>query len=401
MKALLLVIVFVISTKYGLCHSDYIYSNKINNVTVQITTGFKYEEISKSFMLGYYANKLTLFYSYRKDIVINYRHAYTKNIIPSYYLSFGKGEYNATGGVCSNSKGVKSIANMQGKLLDAQGLVINIYSSKLDFYEVLNLIEYGIENEKEIKLNQKEIYTNANYTYWQYSFKSIDTIAIKNIVLKKSKAISKILSEPCYRFDDFTKKYKKQMNPRNGVSYFFKDSLFYIRGVRFQSSDSVSLTLSNIVFYKQLDYESAIVFDTDSSFYYTGWTPHERTIISNRQIIRNRNPKYNPIEVYKVSGDKIFMTFWQNYHIEKRYENGGSLSLDSSRERTIFYNPKTDLLIQDVDSVLIKTTANKYPILKWLRPFFRNVSGGQVYQLQKGHIIREDTFCFGDFPDYT
>ena len=76
---------------------------------------------------------------------------------------------------------------------------------------------------------------------------------------------------------------------------------------------------------------SAVIFDTDSSFYFV--KPNRKNIVSRRQIIKNTYESYEPFEVKELKDNKIGIRFF--------YMNN-----NGNAQKTLIYDPEKDLLIQ-------------------------------------------------------
>ncbi|MCH5719924.1 hypothetical protein [Niabella hibiscisoli] len=336
----------------GKCHVDIIWKNKIDNVTAQITIRMASEEKSKTFMLGSYAARLARRLNYRRSIFIDYRCAYTRTIPPAYFLSFGKGSYTAKGGLATDNQGKTDTARLSGNLMADNGLVVIVYASTLDFKDVLKLLEYGIRNEQSIRSSQKTLDTRYNFTYWQHSFESIATNKITEVISQSSKNVTSILSEPCFRFEQDPKEYRfvEMKANRRSFSYYYKDDRFFSILPSHSKTDTIVLQTSDIAHWYSPDLETALVFDSDTSFYYLS-VKGNKSVISRRQTVLNRNARYYTPRVFGVTNDKVFISFTDWYERQVKSKNY-DLVQKFTKERVLLFYPEDSQLIQDIDLAL-------------------------------------------------
>ena len=90
-------------------------------------------------------------------------------------------------------------------------------------------------------------------------------------------------------------------------------------------------------------YSMAVVFDTDSSFYFINnrYGEKKKKIVSERHIIQNLNREYPKFNVVRIGGSKIAIYF-------------GYYEFEQWKVRTLIYLIDEDELIQDLDEVINK-----------------------------------------------
>lgn len=168
-------------------HKDFWMTKDFGNVKVRIKTGFHYEEIKKSWIIGELAYRFCQQEKYTRPVFIDFNHHYVETCEPDYFLSIDNGTINYK---WSNEK--------QTALLNNDALIIREVSRQFTPSATLALLEYAIHNAKEIKSTQKTIDYNQNYCEWKIN--SIDTLLTKKIASgKTSFAVNKILAGKVYR----------------------------------------------------------------------------------------------------------------------------------------------------------------------------------------------------------
>jgi hypothetical protein len=133
------------------------------------------------------------------------------------------------------------------------------------------------------------------------------------------------------------------------ISYFCRNDSLYIVAKRTNKADTILMYLPDIHWLAKLnDNASALIFDTDTSFYYAEVDGYQKATISKRQVISNRQYKYYPFDCIKVGTNKIFITFTIPDY--KLYDSRDVKAIQERVfDRTVFYDTKYDRLIQDFD----------------------------------------------------
>ena len=313
----LLTIFFILSSNIALGHQDFWMTKDFGNVKVRIKTGFQYEEIKKSWIIGELANKLCQQLNYTKQVFIDFNHYYVGKCEPDYFLSFDNGSIIQTWDT-----------EKPKPFLKENSLVIREVSRQFKPSITLRLLEYAIANADKIKSTQKTIEYNQNYCQWK--IKTVDTLQVKRIVAGNiSNVVNKILLTKVYRQEDEKSK--------SDISYYFQNNKYYIFYNEYKIKDSVLLTVDNIYQFKSISFNQNIVLDTDSSFYFLQGVnnPHS----SKRKIIEKTYDNYRPFEISTVGSYKVTFSFWYYDKTEGR----------QPKERNVLYKSDTDELVQDLD----------------------------------------------------
>lgn len=301
-------------------HRDFWISRNYGNVKVRVTTGFFYEEINKAFIIGQLAEKLSKDLNYTKPIFLDFQHNYIDYCNPIYFLSYDKGKYEYKKGFSSKKR----------ELLDKKSIVIRQIAQQFNVQYTLRILEYSIKNISTLKSLQKQI-RNRQY-FANCKVNSIDSTFInKALQISNSIEINNILKQKIVKPDDDLK---------NGISYYWQENKFYLFLRRQNKPDTILTSFENIYFYRNIDATTAILFDSDSSFFY--FNKYNLPIVSRRQIIENTNSIYEPYKIETIGGNKLFISFWPNNNsIETEY-----------KERILVYMTKKDVLFQDLDMLL-------------------------------------------------
>jgi len=193
-------------------------------------------------------------------------------------------------------------------------------------------LEYSIKNIYSIKTSQKQIEYNQNYCQWKIN--SIDTVLIKEQLKKtNSGLLTKTIKLRIERPDkDF----------KYGISYYWQDNKFHLFIRDYNKSDTTLASIDNIYDIKKFGSSSALVYDSDSSFFYI--SQYNRPMVSKRQVINNTYDYYRPFKIENIGGDKLSIYF--SYYTK---EEGLQ-----PKERTLIYLTEKDELIQDLDKLIDK-----------------------------------------------
>lgn len=315
-------IILTFSFGTAFAHQDFWTSVDYGNVKVRVETGFDYEEINKAFIIGQLAEKLSKEQNYTEPIFLDFNHHYTEECNPAYFISYDKGKIEHTWVGAAKPQDI----------LKSNSIVLRQVSHQFDVIATLSLLEYSINNISSIKTSQKQIEYNQNYCQWKIN--TIDTTLIKEQLQKTSSGLlNNILKSRIERPDnDF----------KYGISYYWQDNKFHLFLRDYNKPDTTIASIDNIYNIKKFGSSSAIVFDTDSSFYYI--SQYGSTIVSKKQVINNTYDYFMPFKVEDIGGDKLSIFFF--YYTEE-----AGLQ---PKERTLLYLTVKDELIQDLDKLIEK-----------------------------------------------
>jgi hypothetical protein len=311
-KIVLVLLLFSSLSTYA--HRDFWTVRYFGKVVVRIKTGFQYEEISKAWIIGELTNNLTRRLNYKDTVFLDFDHQYVGDCIPDYFISFDFGSIKQaySGGEINT-------------FLKREALVIREVSRKFDAATTLRLTEYAIKNLFSIIKTQKVIEYKKNYCQWLIN--SIDIELTKSIALQRSSSVvNEILAGRVYK-PDTEKKYPCS------ISYYLENNKYYIYDGD-KTKNTVLLIVDNIYQFNPVSPNEAIVFNTDSTFYFVqgGNNPHT----SKRLTIKNTNNFYRPYIIKKGDFDKVTISYW--FYIRDVF---------SEVEKNVVYNIKKDELIQN------------------------------------------------------
>ena len=301
-------------------HQDYWTTMDYGNVKVRVKTGFDYEEINKAFIIGQLAEKLAKGLDYSGPIFLDFNHYYLEDCVPTYFISYDKGtiEHNWD----SDSK--------EKDYLKSKAIVVRQISRQFNVISTLKLLEYSLKNISKIKALQKKITYSQHYCDWKIN--SIDTFHIKEqLKIPNSELLNKIIKQRIYRPD---KEFKY------GISYFWQNNMFHLFLRDYKKADSTLANIDNIYEIKKFGNSSALVFDSDNSFFYV--SQNNKTYVSQKHVINNTFDYYRPYNVENISRDKLSINF--SYYPNK--------SERQPKEITLIYLTDKDELIQDLDKLL-------------------------------------------------
>jgi hypothetical protein len=277
-------------------HKDFIEFKTFGNVTVAFKTGFKYEEIQKSYIIGSLTEELSKKLGYKKQIYLYFDHSYTGYIAPKEFIFFGQW------------------------LSSKNQIVVKQVGLKFEVEKSLKLVEYAILNINEVKKNQSLItFKNA---FNEERTLSIDTTLINNVNKNPmSDTVREIFSHKVYRFGS-----------ENGeVSYFWQDGMFNVFCKNGKSEEMVVLKFESIYQFVTIG-PIAFIFDTNDTFYYVR---DYALAVSKKHLIENSEDYYRIYYVEHIGGSKFAINPF-NY----------------GKQTTLLYVVESDRLIQDLDKLI-------------------------------------------------
>lgn len=340
-KRYILIIFFVLTIVKIFAFQDFVITKDYGNIKVRITSGYCYEEINKVFIIGELAKILSSQLDYKDQIFLDFDHNYTGDCEPDYFISFNKGdiEYTWSGAYKPNPP------------LHRNSIVIRQVSRYFNVKSTLKLLEYAVKNISIVKLDQKYIEYKQNYCQWK--IQTIDTLKINEVLMSPiSERIKAVMK---------TKIERPVEKIIYGVSYYWENDTYTVFLRDSDKEDIEIQKLENIYFFKKIDDYSAIIFDTDSSFYvaylyveYDAFLDSDGQIklvdkfkhknISTRNIILNTHDYYAPYKVESIGGNKLSIFFSYNLYQNRL----------STIDRTLIYLIDKDYLIQDLDFLIEK-----------------------------------------------
>lgn len=313
----LLILIWVLSLGTTFAHQDFYRTEDFGNVKVRIKTGFHYEEIYKVFIFGKLTQKLARQVGYTDQIFLDFNHFYVEDCQPDHFISFDRGKIN----------NIWEGADKRKAPLEKKAVVIRQVARQFDAETTLKLVEYAIQHILEIQNHQKFIAYNENHCQWR--IQTIDTSSIKEVLKQApSQALIQVISSKIER---------PLKNFRFEISYFWKDNRYTIF-IRNSKQETIEIkTLDNMYVFKNFSNSRAMVFDTDSSFFFISL--HNGTPISGRQVIEDTHENFRPFRIKDIGQDK-FTLYFSYYPQEGGFQ---------PKQRTYLYDAEKDTLIQYLD----------------------------------------------------
>jgi hypothetical protein len=298
----------------AVAHQDMAYLYQMGNVKLRITTGFDYEELQKSFIIGKLAEELCKRYRYREQVYIDLDHFYVGDCEPDYFLSFDSG-VNIRYGTREKAPFKKDV------------LVVRMVSRQFDVAAVLKLLEYGIKNIGTIKSGQSIIKYVQNYN--NNVFNTIDTLVLKAIATgMTSGVIDSVLGIKMYR--EVPKKEQKN------ITYYFQHNMYHLFSPAL-GEDKLLLTTGNVYQLKSFSAGEAIVFNTDSSFYYINTSDNNRPA---ERWLKYGALSYEPFRVEQADAGEVKISVQLSF----RYYEGTNEKKHG--ERNMYYNKSTGQVLE-------------------------------------------------------
>lgn len=288
-------------------HRDFYVSRNYRNIKTSIKTGFLYEEINKTLIIGQLAEKLSKEFNYKDTILLHFDHHYTipEEVATDYFVSFNN---------------------------DKNRIEIKVHGNKYEVVPVLKLLEYAIRNTSTIQKQQKTVHYEKHYN--NIDLMTISDKSIRKIIGEKdNELIKKIISHKIYRPDGIVKKEHPY-----GFTYYWQNNKFYlIEKTHYEEVPIIQLENIYTLYNMGLN---MVVFDTNKSFYHINAHYYKQPKLSRRLIIEDNHEYYRPYKVSDIGGDRITVQF--DYYKEN-FE---------IKNVTLIYFPEEDLLIQDLDEVV-------------------------------------------------
>lgn len=260
----LIIILLLLSSFKNYAHKDLLVTKTIGNIKINISTGFHYEEINKTLIIGEYARLLSEKMNFKDTITIFFRHIYIGD-------SDSKCEVKRTDKVGRSS------------------YFITYQKNDFDFTEALNIIDYIIKN----KANSFEC----------------DVKKIEN--KKPSRLVKNILDNRVNR-----PSVVPELKIGNDISYYVKKGKYYIYDFS-NGKEIVRLTTDHLFQISYVIDAFTIIFDSKNSFYFLKKNDDEKS----KNISFNCEDYYMPytvkssssnsftIELSKLQGEKKILQY--------------------------------------------------------------------------------------------
>jgi hypothetical protein len=346
-------LIIVLSMNFGnaFAHSDLFYNNNFGNVKTSILTGFQYEEINKVAIFGQLAEKLSKEFNYFDPILLDFTHTYTHSEISDSFISYDSISYWD--------------ADSESWLVN-KGIVIRQIAKEFQAQPILKLLEYAILNLETIKSTQKQMVYNPYPSLSNYERKinTIDTLAIEQILnASNSDLLNNVLKQRVDRPEKEGIDRPEGDFRHGGISYYWQNNRYFVffkydswydnlnQKYVNEKREVVLFDVGNIYDFRRFRNWSALIFDTDTSFYSIkqhvntpfGLGQHtleDKPKISKRQVIENTSGYWlwRPFQIESIGGDKVSITL-QSSNWDRPY-------------RTLLHLVDEDRLIQDLDELV-------------------------------------------------
>ncbi|MBX2907026.1 MAG: hypothetical protein KF744_13360 [Taibaiella sp.] len=238
-----------------------ILTRKFGNVYVRTIVGERNKPEDPLRIAGILASRLCDLYEYSAPIYIDLTYACENNCANVYLLAFDNGTITRYGQTTSRRGNKKALS------------IYAVYA-RFDMRALLNVLEYGLKNTGPIAKGQQVV--ECQYGYSQFSSNSIDTGFLRSLAgAEPSQVVKNVLATEVYRRE-------LPENPVS-VSTYFQDNKFHVYTNESCLPDSPILSLNNTWRFERLSSYDALVFDTDSYFYYVSSVSQRQ--VSSRHVL--------------------------------------------------------------------------------------------------------------------
>ena len=330
----ILAVAMSMSLGHAYAHEDFYAFYNFGNVKVRIKTGFEYEEINKVAMFGQLAEKMCEELRYSKPVLLDFVHHYVSNYNPNFTISYDKVSNGYLGWESKTLlwNGSKVAYSEIGDFIQGDAIVIRQHASYFQAQITLKLLEYAILQFSRIN--------------------SIDTLEIKKMLqTPNGDLINSVMNQKIYR---------PEQNFEYGISYYFQNNRYVIfQKSRYNKRESTIAEIDNIFDIKQVNNLYAIVFDSDTSFYYVKRSDQvtyaigaiegkeNDPYISKKQVIEKKG--HRSFRVTDIDDGTLAISSW--YFGKKKI---GEDTFVGDFERTMIYFKDEDQVIQDLDKLVIR-----------------------------------------------
>ena len=227
--------------------------------------------------------------NFNDTVFLDFNHVYTHYCLPDYFISYDNGN------IIYNWRRENTPRNLKEK-----SIIIRQVSRTFNILTTLRLVEYAIKKSPEIELKQKSIVYKKNFCDW--TINTIDTSEIKKHLDEPiSNILSKVLMDKIIRPEN-----ENNDTIYSRLTYFYWDNKFNIYYLTDNRVEKSIIGLDNIYDFKRINNSSALVFDTDSSFYYINYN---KSFISKKHLISNMTHFYRPVYIEFSDENNIRMDF--------------------------------------------------------------------------------------------
>ena len=298
-------------------HEDKYISHIVNETSVRIKTGYLgFEEIEKTRLISELLDDLRDKHNYCKSLHIDYIHDYTGDYEPVQFMNIGKPLV------------VQRYNSIISKVENSDGIIIRLVDEEFPILDMMLLIEYAIENEEEIVLNQQ-----------QYSWEPLDWIiySVNQDLISQIKTQS--VSEEI-KVTTSIPRYRRTSSVFEGFTYYLKNEKYHVCyqfGRKYLPEVDVVKGLYQI---ENITNKDAIIFDAKDQFMY--YSRRKPKIEYDRHKIDKGIDSWQPHEVLATKSDKLIIRYRLYSENPRDYDPG----------REAIYLTDLDVVIDDFDSIV-------------------------------------------------
>nr|WP_321451239.1 hypothetical protein [uncultured Carboxylicivirga sp.] len=287
MRHILVLVFLTIFLVESYAHTDRYFTCKFENVTVRFKTGFRYEEINNSRIIGQYASLLCKQMKYEQPVLLDFIHDYGNSYKGENYsflnigsdkystISYYKSVYDSTINesvyqMVPHSKinepnlcGIEKEVYSSEPIDSLQKIVIRQFGFHFDVKYTLNLLYYALNNPIEVISSTQKDTLCSYLPNMYYELNTIPNYIIDSISSLKINDVENVIGQKIYAKVDTTNS--------NRISYsYFAQNNSYLIYASINNNEIVLDTLNQIYSLKlNNDYwQSLFVFETPKSFKY-------------------------------------------------------------------------------------------------------------------------------------
>ncbi|WP_321322216.1 hypothetical protein [Labilibaculum sp.] len=285
MRHILVLVFLTIFLVESYAHTDRYFTYKFENVTVRFKTGFRYEEINNSRIIGQYASLLCKQMKYEQPVLLDFIHDYGNSYKGENYsflnigsdkysrVSYYKSVYDSTINenvyqMVPHSKinelnlcGIEKEVYSTEPIDSLQKIVIRQFGFHFDVKYTLNLLYYALNNPIEVISSTQKDTLCSYLPNMYYELNTISKLKVDSVKLLELKDVKNILGQKVYAKGDSLK------NNQLSYSYFAKDNRYSIIAC-YQGEELILDTLNQVYSFAINDEyrQTVFVFETPNSF---------------------------------------------------------------------------------------------------------------------------------------
>jgi len=329
-------IIFLSLGKTCFAHQDTVDVYESGNITTFVTASYRFGVFEKSELFTQMAQKLSADLSFKKHIILNILQ----------YRNVDKSEYSIRIGHSQENRYNNRIKFIED---DKRALIITIRIKEFDNKNLLNILEYAVNNYKSFKSKSKGL-----DKYDKNKELPLEKQLIETIITDSSKIVR----------NTFDSKFEIDLGLINLIwidgKYSFKS------GQIGAEKEPILLEVNDIYQFKNMG-NYHFIFDTKETFYCI--SDLKNTDVSKKHYIPNTEWKSGIFEVEKIGSDLYAMFFDieypKNVYHKILTESGHKIDAKNSvwdsysqtgisffKTQTMIYDFEKDLLIEDIRTLI-------------------------------------------------